>query len=480
MALRLILLLIISIGSASLVLGQDSVRHWQDSLKLSVGTMATVASKDFLPFWLVANKYGTIKDRKEDLSTNVYIHNEHSFFKDRLKLSYTMDLYSHNHFGDFTLVEGNVKLNYKGWAIRGGRYREIIGEVDPAFSTGSLGLSGNALPIPKIGIAVSEYKKIPFTKGWLQFKGLFSHGWMGHDRYYESYLHEKAFYLRAGRGKLKLFGGVVHFGEWGGRRGDFSLNRSLKGFLDVLFAKEANDGSLPVNSPFRPNRAGDQRGALEYGIDWESKYGYWHFYNQTPFESGTGIDIRNVDRLAGISLTWKNGNNLFKKILLEFIYTKQMESYGKESQSYYNNGFYKTGWEYRDYVIGNPLFINRKRASNFFAIRPFDWQINEAVDGVISGHANIVTNRMMGGNIGVQYSPFSNVLFKTQIALVVYFMDRTAIARIANNKYTQSYLSQELETKLNNKLVLKGQIAIDIGGFYNNIGGNLGINYKIL
>ncbi|HWV74263.1 MAG TPA: capsule assembly Wzi family protein, partial [Pseudosphingobacterium sp.] len=265
MALRLILLLVIFTGPVSSALAQNSVKYWQDSLKLSVGTMATVASKDFLPFWLVANKYGTIKDRKDDLSTNVYIHNEHRFVKNRLKLSYTMDVYSHNHFSDFTLVEGNVKLNYKGWAIRGGRYREIIGEVDPTFSTGSLGLSGNALPIPKISISVSEYKKVPFTKGWLQFKGLFSHGWMGSDRYYESYLHEKAFYLRAGRGKLKLFGGVVHFGEWGGRRGDFSLNRSVKGFLDVLFAKEANDGSLPVNSPFRPNRAGDQRGALEYG-----------------------------------------------------------------------------------------------------------------------------------------------------------------------------------------------------------------------
>jgi len=479
MALRLILLLIISIGSASLVLGQDSIRHWQDSLKLSVGTLATAASKDFLPFWLVANKYGAIKDRKNDLSTNVYVHNEHGFFNDKLRLSYTLDMYNHNHFDDFTLVEGNMKLNYKGWEFRGGRYREIIGEVDPTLSTGSMGLSGNARPIPKISIAVPQYKKVPFTKGWLQFKGLFSHGWMGHDRYYESYLHEKTFYLRAGRGKLKLFGGAVHFGEWGGKRGHFSLDRSLSGFFDVLFVKEANDGSLPSSSNERPNRAGDQRGIMEFGGDLESEYGNWHLYHQIPFESGTGIDIRNIDRLVGLSLKFKNKDSKLKKILAEFIYTKQMENYGREWQSYYNNGIYKTGWEYKDMILGTPLFMNRVRGSHFLPIEPFNWQQDEGWEGRIIGKANIISNRIIGGNLGAEYELFCGFRFKTLITYNIHFMDRSPVKKLVNDRYDQLYTLQQIQYFLNKKWMLTSEIAWDIGDFYHNFGAGMGVKYVI-
>lgn len=479
MALRLIFLLIVCMGCMGIVAAQDSVKCWQDSLKLSVGTITTVASKDFLPLWLVANRYGTIKDRQSDVSTNVYLANEHASKNGDFRVNYTLDVYNHNHFEDFTIVEGNVKVNYKGWELRGGRYREVLGEVDPTLSTGSLGLSANALPIPKIGIAVPAYKEIPFTNGWVQFKGLISHGWMGKDRYYESYLHEKAFYLRVGRGKLKLFGGIVHFGEWGGKRGRFSLDRSWKGFWDVLLVKEANDGSLPSNSILRPNRAGDQRGTLEGGFDLESGYGYWHFYNQLFFESGTGIDIRNIDRLAGLSLTFKEPKWKIRKVLVEFIHTKQMEDYGKEQQSYYNNGIYKTGWEYKDMIIGTPLFLNRVRGSHFLPVKPFNWQQDEDREGRIMGKANIISNRVVGGHLGIEYAPFKHFSFKTLLTYNVHFMGATAIEKYVNSTYKQFYSLQSVSYVLNRKWWLNGEIAWDAGDFYDNVGFSLGVRYRI-
>lgn len=478
MALRLIFLLVVCMGFVGLALAQDSVRRWQDSLKLSVSTTATAASKDFLPFWLVANRYGTIKDRKSDVSTNIYLANEHTTRNQNFSISYTFDLYNNNHFRDFTVVEANVKATYKGWQIRVGRYREIIGEVDPTLSTGSLGLSANALPIPKISIAVPDYKEVPFTNGWLQFKGLLSHGWMGKDRYYESYLHEKAFFLRIGRGKLKLFGGAVHFGEWGGKRGNFSLDRSWTGFWDVLLVKEANDGSTPSWSNRRPNRAGDQRGTLEFGANFETNYGDWHFYNQMFFESGTGIDIKNIDRLAGLSLTFKDRKKKIKKVLAEFIYTKQMEDYGKERQSYYNNGLYKTGWEYKNMIIGTPLFVNRVRGSHFLPIEPYDWQRNEAIEGKINGNSNIVSNRIVGVNIGAEYEPFHRFYFKTLLTYNVHFMDRSAIKKIVNNRYRQFYSLQSVSYLLDSRWQLTGEVAWDTGQFYGNFGLGLGVKYK--
>jgi len=482
MVTRLIFLVTIGLCYISIAFAQDSSRRWLDSLSVSIGTYATVASEDFMPFWLIANQYGTIKDRKNDLSTDLYLHNQHIFNRgrnDSLQLSYTFDVYNNNHFEDFTLVEANTKLRYRGWELRLGRYREIIGEVDPSLSTGSLGISGNALPIPKISIAVPEYKDFPFTKGWLQFKGLFSHGWMGNNRYYQSYLHEKAFYLRAGRGKFKVYGGVVHFGEWGGKRGNFSLDRSLSGFFDVLFVKEANDGSLPSTSGARPNRAGDQRGMLEFGADWESQYGNWHFYHQTPFESGTGIDIRNIDRLAGLSLTFKEPESKVKKLLAEFIYTKQMESFGGEQQSYYNNGTYKTGWEYEGMILGTPLFLNKIRGSHFFPIVPINWDRNEGTEGRINGNTNIISNRIIGGNIGAEYAFWPKIRFKTILTYNVHFMDRSVIAKIANDRYRQFYALQAVESNLSRRWQLLGKIAWDAGDFYHNFGAAISAKYII-
>ena len=42
-----------------------------DSLQVQAGTAVTVASKDFLPLWLVANRYGVISDQQFDFSTHV-------------------------------------------------------------------------------------------------------------------------------------------------------------------------------------------------------------------------------------------------------------------------------------------------------------------------------------------------------------------------------------------------------------------------
>ncbi|RZL69218.1 MAG: hypothetical protein EOO93_02170, partial [Pedobacter sp.] len=92
--------------------------------------------------------------------------------------------------------------------------------------------------------------------------------------------------------KLKLFGGVQHFAEWGGRRGDLQLERSFTGFLDVLFVRETDDGS--TTGLLYPNRPGDHRGLLELGFNWENENLSIHGFHQTPFESGLEIDIKNV------------------------------------------------------------------------------------------------------------------------------------------------------------------------------------------
>lgn len=475
MALRLILLSAVCMGCIGIVAAQDSVKRWQDSLRLSVGTVSTAASKDFLPFWLVANRYGTIKDRKNDVSTNIYLYNEHTIGKSSLRFNYTVDLYNNNHFNDFTLVEANIKVDYKGWQLRAGRYREVIGEVDSSLSTGSLGISGNALPIPKISIAVPEYKPFPWTNGWIQFKGLFSHGWMGSERFLSSYLHEKALYIRAGRGNFRLFGGIAHFAEWGGKRNGYQLERGLSAFWNVFSLREANDGSVPHGSNKRPNRAGDHRGIMDLGVDLETSNGYWHFYHQTPFESGTGIDIRNVDRLAGISFCLKDPSTFFRKFTVEFIHTKQMESFAREKQSYYNNGAYRTGWEYQYLIVGTPLFLNRYRASKFLPIPVVDWRENAD----IAPNSNVVSNRLVGVHLATEYMIRQKWHFKTMLTYNAHDMERSSFRNYLNNVYHQMYTLQEVTYAVSQRVQLKAAVACDFGDFYNNVGGYGSLRYNI-
>ncbi|RYZ46454.1 MAG: hypothetical protein EOO14_24590, partial [Chitinophagaceae bacterium] len=329
---------------------------------------------------------------------------------------YGLDAYVNNHFKETYFKEAFVKAGYKNWQFRAGRFAEITGDLDPDLSSGSLGISGNAMPIPKVGIQVVDYTDVPLTNGFVQFKGQISHGWFGNNRYMkDAYYHEKLFYLRLGKKKLKLYGGMQHFGEWGGKRGSVQLERSWKGFFDVLLVKEADDGSVGTDINGRPpNRPGDQRGLFEAGIVWENENLLLRGYNQTPFETGRDVDLRNVDRLVGVTYISKNAKSFLQKIVGEVLNTKDMLSFVEQGdrQSFYNNGYYKTGWEYNSRVIGTPLFINRTRAHYYFpTVKPYDW---DASGTTIHGNDNIINNRVVAGHLGLLYQ-FAGVQAKTLV-----------------------------------------------------------------
>lgn len=461
-----------------------------DSLQINVGSIGTIAKEAYQPLWLVSNRWGAITDRQYDASTYIGFSNANYFGKKYISKSnptgveqpvfyvkYGANLINNNQFKDITVQEGYVKAGYKHLEIRAGRFKYIPGEVDQDLSSGSLGLSGNALPIPQITIGLTDYVNVPFTNGWLQVKGQLSHGWLGNDRFLSSYYHEKNLYLRAGKKRFKFFVGVQHYVEWGGRRGDIQLDRSFKGFLNVFFSTtNADDGSGidPAELKYASYHAGDQRGILELGFDLETNIARLHFYHQTPFDGTWGIDIRNIDNLSGISIAPKNGRAVVKKVLLEFIYTKQAENYAPplNRQAYYNNGYYKTGWEYENRIVGTPLFINRYRAQDYSyfqqrGIKPFDWNSPN-----LPGNSNIIYNQIIGGNIGLLLQFNDKFSGKTKLTYT-------------NGKFgnggpdlSQFYSLQELYYSLSKSLKISAGFALDAGDFSHNTGGLLGVHWQ--
>ncbi len=462
-----------------------------DSLQLNAGSLGTVAKQGYQPLWLVANRWGAITDQQYDASTYFGFRNTHVFGKKYSSkfnptgveqplfyVNYGANIINNNHFQNTIFQEGYVKAGYKHLEIRYGRFKDIPGEVDKDLSSGSLGVSGNALPIPKLSIALTDYVNVPFTNGWLQVKGQLSHGWLGNDRFLNSYYHEKTLYVRAGKKKLKVFVGFQHYVEWGGRRDSIQLDRSFKGFLNVFFSRSnADDGSgIDPQSIIKYGNyfAGDQRGVFELGFDLETNDAMLHFYHQTPFDGTWGVDIRNIDNLSGLSLVPKNENSLLKKVLVEFIYTKQAENYAPplQRQAYYNNGYYKTGWEYDGQIVGTPLFINRTRAQDYTyfqqrGIKPFDWNSSN-----IPGNSNIIYNQIIGGNIGLL------LRFNDQ------FSGKTKVT-YTNGQYGNSgpnlgqfYSLQELYYGVSNNLNLSAGFALDAGDFSHNVGGLVGVHYR--
>ncbi|GGG83075.1 hypothetical protein GCM10007415_15050 [Parapedobacter pyrenivorans] len=457
-----------------------SAQQWADSLNVEVGTTLSIASKGFQPLWIESNRFGLISEKKSDMATHIGAWNSHTFpaGKHSFRLEYGVNLINNRHFDQFIVQQGYLKARYGALEFRAGRFKEILGEVDRLLSTGSLGVSGNAIPIPKIGFAFPDWVNVPFTNGWLQIKGLISHGWMGNEQSMKrAWLHEKTFYVKLGNGPFKIYGGMQHFGIWGGQRAHISLDRSLRGFFDVLFVKEANDGYDPDG--VHPNRAGDQRGVLEFGGDLETNSALWHMYFQVPFESGMGIDFRNIDRVGGLNVTLRQ-HRWLDRLMFEFIYTKQMESFQHaELQSYYNNGLYASGWEYLYRSIGTPLFLNRFRGSNFLPYDAVDWSTN---NDRAMGNMNFINNRIVGGHIGMLHRYAPNITARTMLTYTRNFGTHQSSNPITASPRNQFYSLHEISVDLQRVpgLQLSGGIAFDAGGLYDNVGGLLGLKYNIL
>jgi hypothetical protein len=460
-----------------------------DSLQAGAGLEYHLSSKDYLPLWLVSNHYGIVADRKNDLSSFVRISNknviaEHEYQNDHgfydyndLTVSYGLSVYNNNHFKSTIAEEGYVKLEYKNWSLRAGRFEETTGDIDQQLSTGSLGVSSNALPIPKIGIAITDYTNIPFTNGWLQFKGTFAHGWLGPDRYIKnSYYHEKTFFLRAGAGSLKLYAGIEHFVEWGGIRGGRQLDRSWTGFWNAVFAKSTNTGNERLSNGAYED---DHRGVLEGGVYWENDDATLHGYLQKPFEGIHDISSRNNNGLAGLIVSLKNKETGLQKILFEILSTSGIDYHvaSPQRESYYNNNDYKTGWEYQGNIIGTPLFINRTRAGKYFPeIHPFDWN---AADTSIPGNANIINNRIFAIHIGGLYLVTGQVRGKTLLTYTKNYGSINDNILFTPNK-NQFYGLQEISYQIPDKnLTITAGLGLDLGQLGSVMGGVLRIEWNI-
>lgn len=325
-----------------------------------------VGEQSSLPFWLYANRDGTVDSSGTNWLNAVHV--------DRLLLSeenikiragataigrisnnrsaHISELFVHADFG-------SVRFSF-------GRFADPIGFYNHELSSGSIMVSRNAPPIPKISIATPDFISIPYTDDELQFKGMFSHGWLEGDRYVQNaFIHQKYLYLRLKLGAFSATGGLVHNVVWGGTHPEFGkLPSSFGDFLRVVAGQNAsNRETTPVNET--RGVIGNSVAAYDFGLQYEFDQLNLSFGRMYYLEASAAPDpIFDTpwDGSWTLNIALDNKRSLVNGFTYEYINTKQSSASGESTRrdNYYNNGIYLSGWTYMGRVLGNPLFLYNK------------------------------------------------------------------------------------------------------------------------
>ncbi len=335
----------------------------------------TASSGDKAPFWLVNNQYAqnSLEPFHTRLNTGIFsegMKNDSSFFD----YAYGFE-FLNRYDGNFDPLFHQYYLQARLWflKLRAGAMEEFYGNQDPELSSGSLLWSKNTRPMPKLSIETDGYTDVPFTFGYLEFKGGISHGWFEQERHVKNaYMHHKYLLGQLG-GDLPINAhyGLHHYAQWGGEhptRG--KIPSGLEAFIKTFFAQEGDTSINPNLEGEAINVSGNHIGSRNIGMDIKfSKFSvstYW----QTIFEDNSGMVWRNIrDGLWGISLKQKDKTWPVHGICYEFVNTTDQSGPSHNdpenediilggNDNYFNNYIYNSGWTYFKYSIGTPLITS--------------------------------------------------------------------------------------------------------------------------
>lgn len=467
--------------------------------ELSLASGIIDASEDFLPHYLIFNRWGAVQE------------NNNAFISGELDMNYQFNQnWSFKAGGAFRndlVYAGFGQLDFKKWSLIGGKKKLFYGDVPGDLSSGSLGIGPNAEPIPMLEIRLNEYVNVPFTKGYFKIKGNYSHRWLGQDRFISgAQMHGKALYGMIDLDKeigLKMGSGIIHFGQYGGTTPEGEdLPSSFNDYLRVVLGKGSSDSTGVLMG--EENGLGNHLGLTE--IFFEKRIGEHSLrlnYQKQFEDQGSMQYVSLKDYLLSIEWTLPK-KGLLEKIRFEWLESKHQsgkglpdptekypdeesnmgQSFG-ERDDYYNNFLFESAWTNHGMVIGNPLFLTYDRTLNYFDPYP---RYEEAV----------TNNRISGIHLGLEGSFSSNLNYRliltysknfgTYAGLYEGRFEWEGIATDPDFDYvfldgkTQFYSLFQLNYGLNifnQNARLYGMFAFDSGELYSNYGAELGIEFVL-
>jgi len=254
-----------------------------------------------------------------------------------------------DHTNTLHLLHLYGKVQYRAVRLSVGRFPETIAATQPSLSMGSLMVSRNAPPVPKIKLFTPSYVNVPFTDGYVQVRGRWSDGVLGANRTVERpRLHQKTFYLRFNVGSLAASGGLVQNTTWGGKGQSNELIDYVHLFVGSQAGTEQDD-----------NRVGNTIAAYDFALQYTLEN--WRLRATRLFylEDTVSMRFRSPwDGMWAASLRRTNDRGWIDGVLYEHINTIQQDALpeGPPGRAdYYHHFIFSSGWTYKGTVIGNPL-----------------------------------------------------------------------------------------------------------------------------
>ncbi|MFI3296507.1 MAG: capsule assembly Wzi family protein [bacterium] len=426
---HLMLSLLFTISSLSLLAWKPMPLPF-DSLDIGVDTItvkgewsSTVASGDYAPFWFTATSYGV--ESYQPLSTYLRA----SLYKNDTRpnrwwdYSYGADVMggvdSDEWRAQLVALYAHVRLLI--FDVTVGVKPEIYGNQDAELSSGGMLYSMNAAAIPRVSVGVDNYTSVPFSYGYLEFKGAVTHGWfMNEIGTQNTLLHYKYIAGRAG-GKLPINISYEfhHAAQWGGTSALYGdLGASFSDFYNVFTA--SSGGSLSTD---QINAYGNHIGMQALGLDAKGDGWKVSAYWQSIFEDGPIRPIWNTmnvsDGLWGL-LAHQSHWKFISGLVYEFISTTDQSGPTHDidglvfggNDSYFRNSVYPQGWNVAYRTIGTPFITSPYYSSALSTTNNRVFAHHLALTGDIYGYKYLARV-----SYADNYGTYSNYLYSSNLGL---------------------------------------------------------------
>ncbi|MEO3403800.1 capsule assembly Wzi family protein [Mucilaginibacter sp. CAU 1740] len=350
-----------------LLLSCAFVKAQTNNLHINLETQAGITTDGTVPFWLRANKFGSVPVSG---GSGILIGRIRKDYDTTKTFGWSASFEGRGNVGsnsNFTLIEGFVKAHAGLLELKAGRSKDIIGLVDSSLSSGSFAISGNALGIPKVSIGVPNYYSLPVFGKLLAIKAVFATGYAGtvSTKYgkqpdgIKSFYLENYLYAKIGKPswRFSFETGFNHEVLWGDERRVLGPSFTLSGLETYWYAIRGK--------VFNQSKVGNHLGSLDVAAEYRFDALTLRLYRQNFYDKGALASLANIsDGLNGITIANNqpvSGNFSWRKLLFEFLYTANQAGYLKSkrtesgAEDYYNNYEYTEGWSYKLFSMGTPF-----------------------------------------------------------------------------------------------------------------------------
>lgn len=394
----------------------------------------TLSDGQNAPFWLTANQYGlhSVERNSAHLRAGIFRSADTDSTR-RWDIGYGADLVlPANHTSDFFVQQLYADVRWLKGTLTIGQKQQPMQLKNNELSSGSQTFGINARPYPEVRLALPDYWEIPYTKGFLSFKGHIAWGLYTDNRFQRNFtrgqadydknvlMHTKAGYFRIGK-KEKPFTAEVGLeiaSQFGGTHYTYTadgyqqtVNRhNLSAFWHAFMGggSDSTDGAVK-------NNEGNILGSWVMRFNYDTKTvrlglyadhffedhsGMFHLdYNGYAYEDGRMVKKKKrylvyplKDIMLGFDMHFKRCTWLTDAVV-EYIYTRYQSGpiYNDHNvyitdhiggiDKYYNHNL-EPGWQHWGQTLGNPLYLspiyNTNHSLDFQCNRFTAWHIGFA------------------------------------------------------------------------------------------------------